>query len=104
MDINKIKSEFMSFEQHINEQLKDPEYEKMYLDATIKEFIEDGNYEHFFKALERVIKSRTTISDFSQKTGITRKALYDMFKGERIPRFDTVGRLLKELGFTLKIA
>ena len=36
MDINKIKSEFMSFEQHINEQLKDPEYEKMYLDATIK--------------------------------------------------------------------
>lgn len=59
MDINKIKSEFMSFEPHINEHLKTLKYE-MYLDATIKEFIENGNYEYFFKAL------------------------YDMFKGERI--------------------
>ena len=60
-----------------------------------------------------------SISEFSQKTGITRAALYEMFKGERVPRLDTlyemfkgervprldtIGKLLKELGFSLHVA
>lgn len=45
-----------------------------------------------------------SISELSQKTGITRKALYEMFKGERTPRLDTIGKLLKELGYTLQVA
>lgn len=99
-----LRANTISHEEHMMKQLQDPEYEKMYLDAAIQEFIEEGNYNIFFKSLERVVKSRTTISDFSKKTGITRKALYDMFKGERMPRFDTVAKILKELGITLRAA
>lgn len=104
MDTDKIKKEFKTHDEHMQEALQDMEYQKMYLNVSIQDFINDGNYELFFASLEKVIKARYSISEFSRKTGITRKALYEMFKGERIPRFDTIGKLLKELGYTLEVA
>ncbi|MCD7880035.1 MAG: helix-turn-helix domain-containing protein [Candidatus Gastranaerophilales bacterium] len=104
MDTDKIKNEFKTHDEHMQEALQDMEYQKMYLNVSIQDFINDGNYELFFASLEKVIKARYSISEFSRKTGITRKALYEMFKGERIPRFDTIGKLLKELGYTLEVA
>lgn len=104
MDIEKLKAENISHDEHINNVLQDVEYQKMYLNQAIQEYIVDGDYDLFFQSLEQVIKSRMSLSEFSQKTGITRTALYEMFKGERIPRLDTVGKLLKELGYTLHVA
>jgi len=104
MNIDKLTQNSISHSEHIQEVLKDEEYQKMYLNASIQEFINDGDYDVFFKSLERVVKARMSISELSRKTGITRKALYEMFRGERIPRLDTIGKLLKELGYTLNVA
>ncbi len=104
MDIEKLKKENISHEEHMNTVLQDEEYQKMYLNSAIQEFISDGNYDLFFQSLEQVVRARMSISELSQKTGITRKALYEMFKGERTPRLDTIGKLLKELGYTLQVA
>ena len=104
MDIEKIKAENITHEEHMNNVLLDEEYQKMYLNAAIQDFILDGNYDLFFQSLEQVIRARMSISECSKKTGITRKALYEMFKGERTPRLDTIGKLLKELGYTLQVA
>lgn len=104
MDIEKLKRENITHEEHINEVLQDEEYQKMYLNNAIQEFISDGNYDLFFLSLEQVVRARMSISELSKKTGITRKALYEMFKGERTPRLDTIGKLLKELGYTLQVA
>ena len=104
MDIEKIKSENITHEEHMKNVLQDEEYQKMYLNAAIEEFITDGDYDLFFQSLEQVVKARMSISELSQKTGITRAALYEMFKGERVPRLDTIVKLLKELGYTLHVA
>jgi probable addiction module antidote protein len=104
MDIEKIKSENISHEEHLQKMLQDEEYRKMYLNAVIQDFIIDANYNLFFKSLEEVVRATSSISEISQKTGITRKALYEMFNGKRIPRLDTIGKLLKELGYTLQVA
>lgn len=104
MDIEKIKSENITHEEHMNEVLQDEEYQKMYLNSAIQEFITDGDYDLFFQSLERVVKVRMSITELSQRTGITRAALYEMFKGERVPRLDTIGKLLKELGYSLQVA
>ncbi|MCD7780029.1 MAG: helix-turn-helix domain-containing protein [Candidatus Gastranaerophilales bacterium] len=104
MITDKIKKEFKTHDEHMQEVLQDMEYQKMYLNVSIQDFINEGNYELFFASLEKVVKARYSISEFSRKTGITRKALYEIFKGERIPRFDTIGKLLKELGYTLEVA
>lgn len=104
MDIEKIKSENITHEEHMNEVLQDEEYQKMYLNSAIQEFITDGDYDLFFQSLEHVVRARMSITELSQRTGITRAALYEMFKGERVPRLDTIGKLLKELGYTLHVA
>ena len=104
MDIEKLKSENITHDEHMNNVLQDEEYQKMYLNSAIQEFLIDGDYDLFFQSLEQVVKARMSISELSQRTGITRTAIYEMFKGERIPRLDTIGKLLKELGYTLQIA
>jgi len=88
----------------MQEVLQDEEYQKMYLNASIEEFINDGDYDLFFNSLEHVVRARMSINELSKRTGITRKALYEMFRGQRVPRLDTIGRLLKELGYKIQIA
>ena len=58
----------------------------------------------FIKALEDALKAKDTISNISKKTGISRSNLYAIFNGEVTPQFDTVLKVLKELGYTLKVA
>ena len=85
----------------ILEQLKDEEFQKEYMNQTLAEYIEDGNFNAFFRSLELVIKSRDTISGFCEKAGIDRALLYDVFKGERVPKVDTLAKILKTLGYSL---
>lgn len=104
INIENIRKHTISHEDYLIQQLQDAEYQKEFLNATIEEFLEDGNYDVFFQSLELVIKSRETVSEFAQKAGVTRAALYEMFKGERVPRLDTIGKILKQLGFKLNVA
>lgn len=77
---------------------------KMYLNSAVQEFITDGDYDLFFPSLEQVVKARMSRIKLSQRTDITRTALYEMFNGERVPRLDTIGKLLKELDYSLQVA
>jgi len=88
----------------IIEQLKDEEFQKEYMNQSLAQYIEDGDFNAFFRSLELVIKSRESISDFCKKAGIDRAMLYGIFKGKRIPRVDTLAKILKTLGYSLKVA
>ena len=87
----------------IIEQLKDIEFQKEYMNESLAEYINDGDFNAFFRSLELVIKSRDSISGFCEKAGIDRAMLYQIFNGERVPRVDTLAKILKTLGFNLKI-
>ena len=52
MDIEKIKSENITHEEHMNKVLQDKEYQKMYLDSAIQKFITDGDYDLFFQSFK----------------------------------------------------
>ena len=88
----------------IIEQLKDEEFQKEYMNESLSEYINDGDFNAFFRSLEFVIKSRDSISGFCEKAGIDRAMLYQIFNGERMPRVDTLAKILKELGYTIKVA
>lgn len=88
----------------ILEQLKDVEFQKEYMNESLAEYINDGDFNAFFRSLEMVIKSRDSISAFCKKAGIDRSMLYQVFKGERVPKVDTLAKILKTLGYNLKIA
>ncbi len=88
----------------IIEQLKDEKFQKEYMNESLAEYINNGDFNAFFHSLELVIKSRDSISGFCTKAGIDRAMLYQIFHGERIPRVDTLAKILKTLGYTLQIA
>lgn len=87
----------------IDNELKTEEDIKEWLSLNLAEYLEDGNLNAFVRSLEYVVKAKDNISNLSRKTGISRSNLYAIFRGEVTPQFDTVLKMLKELGYTLKV-
>ncbi len=92
------------FNDFVLEQLKDEEFQKEYMNESLTQYINDGDFNAFFRSLELVIKSRDSISGFCEKAGIDRTMLYEIFRGKRVPRLDTLAKILKTLGYNLRIA
>ena len=94
----------LDIDNFIEKNLKTEEDIKEWLTITLDDYIQDSDFESFFKALEYAVKAKTTISKISDSTKISRSNLYKMFKSEQSPQFETVMKVLKELGYTLKVA
>lgn len=88
----------------IEQELQTEEDIKEWLSLNLEAYLEDGNLNAFVRSLEYVVRAKDNISNLSKKTGISRSNLYAIFKGEVTPQFDTVLKVLKELGYTLKVA
>ena len=92
------------FNDFLIEQLKNEDFQKEYMNESLAEYIKDGNFNAFFRSLENVIKSRDSISGFCKKAGIDRALLYDIFAGKRVPKIDPLAKIMKTLGYSLKVA
>lgn len=77
---------------------------KEWLSVSLDEYIEDNDFNAFYRSLEYAIKAKDSISGISKKTGISRSNLYSILKGEVQPQMSTVIKILKELGYKLKVA
>ena len=104
LDIEKLKNNTKPYSEISDENMNDFEFQREYLNISLEEYLNDGDFNKFFKSLERVIKSRESISSFAKKVNIDRSNLYSLFNGEKVPRLDTVAKILKELGYTIKVA
>lgn len=94
----------LDLENYIINDLKKDEEIKLYLNANLKDYLQDGDFNSFYKALEIAIKAKDTIAGFAQKTGISRTHLYNIFKAEKEPKFSTIIKIFQELGFELEVA
>lgn len=88
----------------IEQELKTEDDIKEWLSMNLEAYLEDENLNAFVRSLEYVVRAKDNISNLSKKTGISRSNLYAIFKGEVTPQFDTILKVLKELGYTLKVA
>ena len=84
----------------IEQELKTEEDIKEWLSLNLEQYLEDGNINAFISSLEYVVRAKDNISNLSRKTGISRSNLYAIFACEVTPQFDTVLKILKELGYT----
>jgi len=103
----KIKKEILkrsiTHEQHMQEVLKNDDYQKEYLRLNIEEYAKTGDYALFFKSLERVVKSRTTISQLAIDIDMNRSNLSNILKGKVKPSFDTTIKILRGLGAEIEV-
>ncbi len=94
----------INFEDDLIKRLQNPEFQQEWLRRTILEYIEDGDCVEFFRALEQVIKARTTVSEFAKKVGINRVQLIDILHGRtKTPSLITIGKILSGLGYLIDI-
>ena len=77
---------------------------KLFLNASLKDYLEDGDFNSFYRALEIVIKAKDTVSGFAKKVGLSRSNLYSIFKNEKEPKFSTIAKIFQELGYELEVA
>lgn len=103
ININKMIKEFPSFEEHLQNELKNKDFEKEYLRICLSDYAEDGNYTMFFKELEQLVKARTTVSKLAQDINLNRSNLSNILKGKVQPSFDTTIKILRGLGAEIEI-
>lgn len=77
---------------------------KEYLSYAFEKYIEDGNFNVFYRSLELAIKSKDTMTGFANKVNLSNMGLYNIVKGKKEPKITTLVKILKELGLTLKVA
>jgi len=94
----------ITFDDYMIEKLMDEDFAKGFLNHSFMNYIKDGNFDIFFKALERVVKARMSISEFAKQANLDRTNLHAIFNGKKRPQFRTVLKILDQLGYTLKIA
>lgn len=106
-EIIKIKPEILdrciTHEKHMQEVLNDENYQKEYLRLNIEEYARTGDYTLFFKSLERVVKVRTTVSQFAKDLDMNRSNLSNILKGKVKPSFDTTIKILRGLGAEIEV-
>lgn len=94
----------VDLENFIVNDLKSDEDIKLYLNASLKDYLDDGDFNSFYRALEIVIKAKDTVSGFAKKVGMSRTHLYSLFKNEKEPKFSTIAKIFQELGYELEVA
>ena len=94
----------ISHEEVMQEFLQKPGAIKEFLNATLEQYMEDGDFNGFYRSLEYVIKAQDNISDFAKKTKISRATLYDIFKGKKEPKIQTLAKILAALGYKIQVA
>jgi len=77
---------------------------KEYLSYAFEQYLNDGNFNVFYRALELAIKSQDTMKGFADKVDLSKMGLYNIVKGKKEPKITTLAKILKELGLTLKVA
>ncbi len=94
----------IDLENYLINDLKSEEDIKLYLNASLKDYLEDGDFNSFYRALEIVIKTKDSVSNFAKKIGMSRTHLYSLFKSEKEPKFSTIVKIFQELGYELEVA
>ena len=91
----------LDLENYIVNDLKTDEDIKLYLNANLKDYLEDGDFNSFCRALEIVIKAKDTVAGFAQKAGISRTHLYML--GSRCVQYRYVPSCAGGSGFGMPI-
>ena len=95
----------INHDDYLIKRLQNTEFEKEWMDETMRDYIETGDYDAFFRGLEYIIKSRTTVTQFAKNIGMDRVQLVDILHGKnKNPALNTITKILAGFGYTLSVS
>jgi probable addiction module antidote protein len=89
------------FKEYVLEKLKDPQEAQEYLREAFNRSLEDGNGSVFQLALRDVAEACGGISWLAKKSGLPRESVYRVLAKDRDPKFGSILKVSKPLGFNL---
>lgn len=98
---NKKTIKSKPYDDKLLEDLKDNEFATIYLNSCING-LSDDDFEVFFSALSTVVKARG-VSKVAENGGITRDALYKVFKSHKNPTVISFRKILNAIGLEIAI-
>jgi probable addiction module antidote protein len=103
MTKRKVRQLTGSYDDWLIKSLKNKKEAATYLQVALKEYQNDGDLEAFLLALRHVAEAQGGIGKLSQKTHLNRESLYKTLSSKGNPKLQTIGILLKGLGFEFLI-
>jgi len=91
------------FREYHLEKLKDPQEAKIYLEVALEEFEKDKDTEVFLLSLRDVAEAQGGLGALSKKIHLNRQNLYKALSKKGNPKIDTIGTILRGLGFRLSV-
>jgi probable addiction module antidote protein len=99
MTKRKIRQDPGDYEEWLISSLKNKKEAAAYLQVALEQFQNDGEPEPFLMALRHVAEAQGGLGKLSQKTHLNRESLYKTLSSKGNPKLQTIGLLLKGLGF-----
>ena len=93
----------VSYKKGLLKRLQDPDYASSYLDASLSESMEDGDFSIFLLALRNVVEAVGPVQQIAEESQLTRQHLYRMLNGNGNPTLATLIAVLKAVGLSIKI-
>ena len=94
----------ITFEEAFVERYKTKEDIRDFLNVALDDYLEDGDFNGFYKCLELAIKAQDSIAGFAKKVELSKMGLYNIVNGKKEPKISTLAKILNELGLKLKVA
>ncbi|EKD53748.1 MAG: hypothetical protein ACD_60C00157G0002 [uncultured bacterium] len=88
-----------NYEEWLINSLKNKKEAATYLQVALDEYQNDGDLEAFLMALRHVAEAQGGLGKLSKKTHLNRESLYKTLSSKGNPKLQTIGILLKGLGF-----
>lgn len=99
MTKNKIRQTTRHYEEWFINSLKNKKESAAYLQVALDQYQKDGDLEAFLLALRHVAEAQGGIGKLAKKTHLNRESLYKTLSKKGNPKLQTIGLLLKGLGF-----
>lgn len=94
---------YKDFKTYHIEKLKDPKEAQKYLDLAFLDFEDANDIDDFLLALRDVATAQGGLGKLAQNTRLNRQNLYRALSEDGNPRIETIGAILRALGFRLSV-
>lgn len=103
MTKRKIRENTGDYQEWLINSLKNKNEAAAYLQIALEAYQNDDDLEAFLMALRHVAEAQGGLGTLSKKTHLNRESLYKTLSSKGNPKLQTIGILLKGLGFEFSI-
>ncbi len=101
---NELTKLTTDYDSYIVDTLKDKQEAAIYLQTALDEYQMDGDSEALLLAFKHIANAQGGITKLAKKTNLNRVSLYRTLSSKGNPRLQTLGLILKALGFHLSVS